>query len=135
MLMGLRAKEIVERVVRDVDDDGRLLWIPESKTEAGRRAQEVPAVLKPYLLRLVEGKKPEEEDLRGGAGTAGDGTRDEGAALHAGHGSGDLGARGGRGAGARVGDHDQAELHRTRDGGQQRSAPGGEHPEPSRACL
>ncbi len=60
LLMGLRATEIVGRVVRDVDDDGSLLWIPESKTEAGRRAQEVPAVLRPYLLRLVEGKKPEE---------------------------------------------------------------------------
>ena len=32
MVMGMRANEIVSRVVRDLDDDGRLLWIPDSKT-------------------------------------------------------------------------------------------------------
>ena len=35
LLMGMRASEIVSRVVRDLDDEGRLLWIPETKTEAG----------------------------------------------------------------------------------------------------
>jgi integrase len=60
LLMGLRASEIVQRVVRDLDDDGRLLWIPDSKTKAGRRTQEVPEVLQPYVMRLVEGRGPEE---------------------------------------------------------------------------
>lgn len=58
LLLGLRAGEVVDRVVRDLDDDGRLLWIPWSKTEAGRRTLEVPEMLKPYLLRLAEGKQP-----------------------------------------------------------------------------
>ena len=56
LLMGMRAGEIVSRVVRDVDDGGRLLWIPEAKTEAGRRTLEVPGVLRPYLVRLVKGR-------------------------------------------------------------------------------
>ncbi len=61
LLMGMRANEIVSRVVRDVDDGGTLLWIPSSKTEAGRRTLRVPEVLQPYLVRLTEGKAPEQE--------------------------------------------------------------------------
>ena len=57
-LMGLRCSEIVDRVVRDLDDEGRLLWIPDAKTEAGKRTQEVPEVLRPYLLELAKGKEP-----------------------------------------------------------------------------
>src|SRR6185437_12341963 len=30
LVMGLRAGEVVSRVVRDLDDEGRLLWIPDS---------------------------------------------------------------------------------------------------------
>jgi integrase len=56
LLMGLRASEICNRVVRDVDDGGKLLWIPASKTEAGRRTQQVPEVLRPFLLALCKGK-------------------------------------------------------------------------------
>lgn len=56
LLLGVRANEIVTRQVRDVDDRGRLLWIPDSKTEAGRRTLEVPPVLRPYLLALTEGR-------------------------------------------------------------------------------
>ena len=36
--MGMRCSEVVNRVVRDLDDEGRLLWIPDSKTLAGRRS-------------------------------------------------------------------------------------------------
>lgn len=60
LLMGMRASEIVSRVVRDLDDEGRLLWIPDSKTEAGRRTLQVPDVIRPYLKALAEGKRPEE---------------------------------------------------------------------------
>lgn len=60
MLMGLRASEIVDRVVRDLDDDGRLLWIPEAKTEAGRRRLVVPELLRPHLQRLATGRGPGE---------------------------------------------------------------------------
>jgi integrase len=35
LVMGMRASEIVSRVVRDLDDGGALLWIPDSKTLAG----------------------------------------------------------------------------------------------------
>lgn len=59
LLLGVRASEIVSRVVRDLDDDGRLLWIPDSKTEAGKRTLRVPDVLRPLLQRLAEGQKPD----------------------------------------------------------------------------
>jgi integrase len=58
LLMGMRASEITSRVTRDLDDGGQLLWIPETKTEAGRRTLQVPEVLQPYLRRLAEGKQP-----------------------------------------------------------------------------
>ena len=55
LVMGMRAGEIVSRVVRDLDDDGKLLWIPDSKTEAGRRTLQVPAFLQPLLKALAKG--------------------------------------------------------------------------------
>jgi len=56
LVMGMRASEIVDRTVRDLDDGGKLLWIPDSKTEAGRRTLQVPELLQPYLRNLAEGK-------------------------------------------------------------------------------
>jgi integrase len=50
----------LSRIVRDLDDGGQLLWIPDSKTEAGKHTLQVPEVLRPYLLALAEGKKAEE---------------------------------------------------------------------------
>ncbi len=61
LLMGMRASEITSRVVRDLDDEGRLLWIPDAKTEAGKRTLQVPEVLQPYLKALAEGKGAEEK--------------------------------------------------------------------------
>jgi integrase len=67
MLIGLRASEIVNRKARDVDDEGRLIWIgfPETrtphlevKTAKSQRVEEVPEELRPYLLRIKHGKKP-----------------------------------------------------------------------------
>ncbi|HXJ22080.1 MAG TPA: site-specific integrase [Polyangia bacterium] len=60
LLLGMRASEIVTRVVRDLDDDGRLLWIPDAKTEAGKRTLRIPEVLQPYLERLATHRKPED---------------------------------------------------------------------------
>jgi integrase len=60
LVMGMRATEILSRVVRDLDDEGRLLWIPDSKTEAGRRTLEVPDLVRPHLQRLVHGKGKDE---------------------------------------------------------------------------
>jgi len=59
LIMGLRCSEVVTRTVRDLDDDGRLLWIPDSKTDAGRRTVEVPELLQPLLSRLTDDKLPD----------------------------------------------------------------------------
>jgi integrase len=61
LLLGCRASEIVSRRVADLDEDqapGDLLWIPDSKTAAGRRQIEVPPVLRPLLVRCSAGKLP-----------------------------------------------------------------------------
>ena len=58
LLMGLRSGEIIARTVRDLDDGGHRLWIPTSKTEAGKRTVKVPDCLQPHLLRLARDKLP-----------------------------------------------------------------------------
>jgi integrase len=57
LLMGMRCSEVVSRIVRDLDDEGRLLWIPDSKTIAGRRKLQVPDLLQPYLRRMGDGRE------------------------------------------------------------------------------
>ena len=59
VLLGLRSGEVLARKVRDLDDDGRILWIPSGKTENARRRLEVPDALRPFLLTLAEGRQPE----------------------------------------------------------------------------
>lgn len=61
LLMGMRCSEVVSRVARDVDDDGALLWIPDSKTKAGRRTLRVPELLRPHLVELAQDKRPDEQ--------------------------------------------------------------------------
>lgn len=56
LLMGMRASEIVDRTVRELDDGGRILLITHAKTRAGVRRLMVPEVLKPLLLKIAEGK-------------------------------------------------------------------------------
>ena len=58
-LLGLRASEVTDRVVRDLNDDGRLLWIEFGKTKRSRRTLEVPGLLRPYLLALAKGRAPD----------------------------------------------------------------------------
>ena len=65
LVMGMRASEIVSRVVRDLDDGGALLWIPDSKTMAGRRKLQVPEFLQPYLVELAEGRESSGGAVRG----------------------------------------------------------------------
>jgi integrase len=60
LLLGMRCSEVISRVARDVDDNGRLLWIPDSKTAKGRRTLLVPEELRPFLLELAEGKRGDE---------------------------------------------------------------------------
>ena len=60
--MALRASEIVSRQVRDLDDEGRILWIDSTesfdpKTEASRRHRPVPDELRPLLLALCKDRQ------------------------------------------------------------------------------
>lgn len=70
LLMGMRASEVADRVVRELDDEGRVLVITAAKTEAGVRRLLVPEVLRPELARLVEGLRPEEKIFGAGANRA-----------------------------------------------------------------
>ena len=58
LLMGMRASEIADRIVRNLDDEGRLLWITDAKTQAGIRRLRVPESLQPLLRRIAAGKQP-----------------------------------------------------------------------------
>jgi integrase len=67
LLMGMRAGEIIDRTVRNLDDGGRLLWITDAKTRAGVRRLEVPPQLQGHLQRLARGKRPEDRLFKRGA--------------------------------------------------------------------
>lgn len=58
LVFGRRASEVTERTARDLDDGGRMLWIPHAKTKAGRVQLEVPTEIRPLLARLARGKAP-----------------------------------------------------------------------------
>lgn len=60
LVMNLRPGEIVQIEARDVDDNGRVLWVAGDrlKTHTSRRQIEVPDVLRPILLKLKDGKEP-----------------------------------------------------------------------------
>lgn len=60
LMLGMRASEVLCRIVRDLDDGGRVMWIARGKTDNARRRLEVPEVLRPMLTRLATGKSPEE---------------------------------------------------------------------------
>lgn len=60
LLMGMRASEIVERTVRELDDGGRILLITRAKTRAGVRRLMIPEVLQPLLLKVAEGRGPDD---------------------------------------------------------------------------
>jgi integrase len=66
LLMGMRASEIIERTVRNLDDEGRMLWITDAKTQAGVRRLEVPAQLQGHLQRLARGRRPNDHLFRSG---------------------------------------------------------------------
>jgi site-specific recombinase XerD len=55
-IFGTRSSELVERQVRDLDDEGAVLWVPDSKTDAGRRTLEVPELLQPHLIAAAKGR-------------------------------------------------------------------------------
>jgi integrase len=54
LLLGLGNSEVINRVGRDVDDEGKLLWVPFGKTKARRRVVEVPPLLREALRRRLD---------------------------------------------------------------------------------
>ena len=59
LMLGLRSSEVLHRKVRDVDDNGRVLWIPSGKTKNAKRRLLVPELLQPILRRLTAVGPPE----------------------------------------------------------------------------
>ena len=130
LVMGLRAGEVVSRIVRDLDDDGTAALDPGLEDRGGE-ANAAGAGVPPDLPAGARGgeavrgsalrvSRPElatemgGEDLQGGGGAEGDGSRHAWLARHARSGDGAQRARGGGGSGTRVGDDDAPEL---REGG------------------
>ncbi len=60
LMLGMRASEVLCRIVRDLDDGGRVVWITRGKTDNARRRLEVPEVLRPLLTRMADGKTAED---------------------------------------------------------------------------
>jgi integrase len=58
LYLNLRASEIVGLLVRDVDDQGRLLWVTDAKSEKGKRQAEIPPVLQRALHGLCADRAP-----------------------------------------------------------------------------
>jgi integrase len=56
---GLRPGEVVALVAEDVDDDGRVLWVPGTKTAAAKREIPVDPQFTPYLVAAARGKAPD----------------------------------------------------------------------------
>ena len=59
IFLGLRPTEAVIRQVRDLDDGGRVLWVPFGKTENARRRLQVPTPLSEILRKHAQGKELE----------------------------------------------------------------------------
>jgi integrase len=58
--LGLRQGEVAARVARDIDDEGRVLWVPSGKTKNARRRLKIPEHLRPLVLNLVKTKRTDE---------------------------------------------------------------------------
>ena len=58
LVFGLRASEVTERQVRDLDDQGTILRVTRAKSRAGIRSLEVPAWFRPHLQSLAKDKQP-----------------------------------------------------------------------------
>ena len=56
LLLGMRASEVLVRVVRDLDDGGKVLWITRGKTDNARRRLQVPEVLRALLSAMAKDK-------------------------------------------------------------------------------
>ncbi len=58
--LGLRQGEVAARVARDVDDEGRMLWIPSGKTHNAKRRLKVPQHLQQLLRELARSRRPKQ---------------------------------------------------------------------------
>ena len=58
LVFGLRASEVTERQVRDLDDQGAILRVTRAKSRAGIRSLQVPDWFKPHLQALAANKQP-----------------------------------------------------------------------------
>lgn len=56
LMMGMRSSEITDRVVRDVDDGGAVIWIDSGKTKNARRHLKVPKRLRQPLAQIIAGR-------------------------------------------------------------------------------
>ena len=58
--LGLRQGEVVDRVARDIDDNGRVLWVPSGKTKNARRRLKIPEHLRRLVQSVAKDKEPDE---------------------------------------------------------------------------
>ena len=56
LYLGIRASELMDRLVGDVDAKGTKLIIPHAKTEAGIRRLIIPVAIRPYFARWTSGR-------------------------------------------------------------------------------
>ena len=56
IFLGLRPTEALVRVVRDLDDEGRILWVPFGKTSNAKRRLQIPDALSEILLAHAKDK-------------------------------------------------------------------------------
>ena len=54
MYLGLRQGEVIARVGRDIDDNGRVLWVTSGKTKNAKRRLKIPEQLRPLIQTLVQ---------------------------------------------------------------------------------
>ena len=58
LYMGWRASELTQRLVKDVDDNGRRLRVVAGKTEKAKRTLTIPVFLRPLVAKLITGRFP-----------------------------------------------------------------------------
>jgi len=60
MYLGLRQGEVIARVGRDIDDNGRVLWVTSGKTKNAKRRLKIPEQLRPLIQTLVQTRQPDD---------------------------------------------------------------------------
>jgi integrase len=60
MLQGMRASEVTDLLVRDVDDGATVIWVTRGKTRSAIRQLEIAETLQPLFAALVAGRRGDE---------------------------------------------------------------------------